>query len=381
MVPRSLSKDSSPWQFSDYPGLELPAPANLPLGQGSSELVMWPPEEEGVVATTFPVTISNLWHRSCGSPSSPFHCSTISMPLVWKPLLRPWHRSYLYCKMEEQRSTGVMERFLGGLINKTRTLLFRCISCGPIPQHIAFIMDGNRRFAKKWQLEEGAGHKAGFLALISVLKYCYEMGVKYVTVYAFSIDNFNRRPDEVQYVMDLMREKIEAFLKEIDIVNKYGVRVLFIGNLDRLYEPVRIAAKQAMEATAHNTNTYLLICVAYASSYEIQRAVTYACQEKSGGVPELGVNGNGNMSRIGDQAIKVVDLEKHMYMGVVPNPDILVRSSGETRLSDFLLWQTTNCVLYSPKALWPEMGLRQIIWGILKYQRNYYYLEKQKKLD
>ncbi|KAK9074807.1 hypothetical protein SSX86_003126 [Deinandra increscens subsp. villosa] len=267
--------------------------------------------------------------------------------------------------MEEQKPVGVMSRFLGSLIGRIRTLLFSVISIGPIPQHIAFIMDGNRRFAKKWQLEEGAGHKAGFLALISILKYCYEIGVKYVTVYAFSIDNFNRRPDEVQYVMDLMHEKIEAFMQEVDIVNRYGVRVLFIGDLDRLYEPVKIAAQKAMEATVHNTNTYLLICTAYASSHEIQHAVSFACQEKIDGVP----------------AMEVANLEKHMYMGVVPDPDILIRSSGVTRLSDFLLWQTAKCVLYSPKALWPEMGLLGLVWGILKFQRNYYYMEKKKKLD
>ncbi|KAK9071480.1 hypothetical protein SSX86_010049 [Deinandra increscens subsp. villosa] len=100
-----------------------------------------------------------------------------------------------------------MTKFLGGLNCTLRKLLFGAISTRPIPQHIAFIMDGNRRFAKKWKLTEDGGHKAGFLALMLVLKYCCEIGVKYVTVYAFSLDNFNRRPDEVQYVMELMQEK------------------------------------------------------------------------------------------------------------------------------------------------------------------------------
>nr|GEU61373.1 rubber cis-polyprenyltransferase HRT2 [Tanacetum cinerariifolium] len=313
--------------------------------------------------------------------------------------------------MQEHRSVGVMNRFLGGLVRTMRRLLFRVIAVGPIPipQQIAFIMDGNRRIAKKWQLEEGAGHKAGFLALMAVLKYCYEKECKYVTVYAFSIDNFSRSPDQVQYLMELMHEKIEAFMNEVDIVNNYGVRVVFVGDLDRLYEPVKIAAQQAMAVTAHNTKTYLLICEAYSSSHEIQHAVSYACKEKSGGVQalanpelltrvlgrgqmgrvgsvwvigakkewglspkanvrvlhtaelnvtELSINGNGNVSHGVAEVIKVMDLEKHMYMGVVPDPEILVRSLGETRLSNFLLWQSTNSVLYSPKALWPGMGLR-----------------------
>lgn len=277
--------------------------------------------------------------------------------------------------MEDERPTGVIGKMLGGVNRTMRRLLFNFMSLGPIPQHIAFIMDGNRRFAKKWNLEEGAGHKAGFLALMSVLKYCYEVGVKYVTVYAFSLDNFNRRPDEVKYVMDIMHEKIVGFLKELEMVNRYGVRVLFIGDLNRLDEPVRIAAEKAMEATAKNTKTYLLVCVAYTSSHEIPRAVYEACQEKSRGFELASNESNNNV----DDVIKVVDLEKHMYMGVAPDPDILVRSSGETRLSNFLLWQSTNSLLYSPKALWPEMGFWQVVWGILKYQKSYYYLEKKKK--
>ncbi|KAI3668880.1 hypothetical protein L6452_40097 [Arctium lappa] len=275
-------------------------------------------------------------------------------------------------EMAEERTSGVIGRFLGSLNSRMRRFLFDFMSAGPIPQHIAFIMDGNRRFAKKWKLEEGAGHKAGFLALMSVLKYCYEAGVKYVTVYAFSLDNFNRRPDEVQYVMDLMHEKIEGFLKELNMVNRYGIRVLFIGDLNRLQEPVRVAAERAMEATSRNTNTYLLVCVAYTSSHEIPRAIYEACQARAS-------NNEGGDDDDGMRMIKVVDLEKNMYMGVVPDPDILVRSSGETRLSNFLLWQTGSSLLYSPKALWPEMGLRHVIWGIFKYQRNYYYLEKNKK--
>jgi len=284
-------------------------------------------------------------------------------------------------QVEFSAPNGMMGNLLGGLNSTLRKLLFRVISSRPIPEHIAFILDGNRRFAKKWKLTEGAGHKAGFFALMSVLKYCYEIGVKYVTIYAFSLDNFNRRPDEVQYLMELMQEKIEGFMKELSRINEYGVRVLFIGDLDKLSEPVRIAAKKAMEVTSKNSTTYLLVCVAYTSSHEIPRAIHEACKEKSGASDIRVMNGNGytNGNHGDEGVIKVVDVEKHMYMGVAPDPDILLRSSGETRLSNFLLWQTTNCMLYSPKALWPEMGFWQVVWGILEFQNNYKYLEKKKK--
>lgn len=270
-----------------------------------------------------------------------------------------------------------------------RKFLFSILCVGPIPDHIAFIMDGNRRYAKKQKLEEGSGHKAGFLALMSLLKYCYELGVKYTTIYAFSIDNFRRRPEEVQYVMDLMLEKIEGLLKEESIVNQFGVRVSFVGNLKLLNEPVRVAAEKVMIATANNTKTRLLICVAYTSSDEIVNAVQESCREKWHGIKALNGMKNDEIQALDGEMseeyqeknpdIKLVDLEKNMYMAIAPDLDILIRSSGETRLSNFLLWQATNTLLCCPRALWPEMGLWNLVWAVLKFQRNYSYMEKKKK--
>ncbi|XLS71143.1 hypothetical protein HN51_028008, partial [Arachis hypogaea] len=132
---------------------------------------------------------------------------------------------------------GITSNLLGGLSSYLRRCIFGILSMGPVPHHIAFIMDRNRRFAKKSNLAEGIGHKAGFLSLISMLRYCYELGVKYVTVYAFSINNFKRKPKEVQSLMELMREKIEELLQNESIINEYGVKLCFIGNLQLLAEP------------------------------------------------------------------------------------------------------------------------------------------------
>ncbi|XP_054824136.1 dehydrodolichyl diphosphate synthase CPT3 isoform X2 [Prosopis cineraria] len=329
---------------------------------------------------------------------------------------------------------------------------------GPVPDHIAFIMDGNRRYAKKRNMAEGDGHKAGFSALLSMLRYCYELGVKYVTVYAFSIDNFKRQPKEVQSLMDLMREKIEELLQEESIVNEYGIRLHFIGNLQLLTEPVRAAVEKAMRVTAQNNQRVLLLCVAYTSRDEIVRAVQESCKDKWNEVQasKEAKGSNGVITRIDEgpkrnstcaldqhsckdylnatkacsaskgakdaggrdgqfahavkqrhnycgetgiipcngvidstegirykegelPAIKLVDIEKHMYMAVAPDPDILIRSSGETRLSNFLLWQTSTCPLYAPAALWPEIGLRHLIWAVLSFQRHHSYLEKKRK--
>lgn len=281
------------------------------------------------------------------------------------------------------RINWIFENFVTFL----RKCILRVLSVGPIPEHIAYIMDGNRRYAKKQNMIEGTGHRVGFLALMSMLKYCYEMGVRYVTIYAFSIDNFKRRPEEVQSLMDLMQEKIEGLMEEESIVNRYGVRVHFLGNLKLLSEPVRLAAERAMVATANNSKAVLSICVAYNSTNEIVHAVEKACEEKWEEISLLNASGSG-YGLIGleciekderENLIKLIDIEKHMYVSIAPDPDILIRTSGETRLSNFLLWQSAYCYLYSTPVLWPEIGFRHLLWAILNFQRNHFYLEKKRK--
>lgn len=274
--------------------------------------------------------------------------------------------------------------FLGSFLRKC---IFSVLSAGPVPNHIAFIMDGNRRYAKKWNLLEGAGHRAGYLALTNMLKYCYEFGVKYVTIYAFSIDNFKRRPEEVQSTMQLIQEKIEDLIKEESLVNQYGVRIYFLGNLKLLSKPVRLAAERAMLATAGNSKAVLLICLAYTSSDEIVHAVQECCEETWDEVRALQSSGAGNglnLLRENEKhkrkhAIAVNDVEKHMYAAVAPDPDIIIRTSGETRLSNFLLWQSANCLLYSPSIFWPEIGFRHLVWVVLDFQRNFSYLKEKRK--
>lgn len=291
--------------------------------------------------------------------------------------------------MESNSIAGrLMSTLCGTAVRYTRRFLFRILSSGPIPNHVAFILDGNRRFSRKWELGEGNGHRAGFLSLMCLMKYCYELGIKYVTVYAFSIDNFNRKPHEVKYVMELMLEKIEGMLKEESIMKRYGVRVYFIGKLELLEERIRVAAEMAMKATEMNDQIFLLICVCYTSTNEIVQSAEECCKEvwkteieqpKPNGVriheeEETGEIRNG---RNGD-GIKVPDIEKNMYMGVAPDVDILVRTSGETRLSNFLSWQTWNGLLYSPEALWPEIGLPHLVWAVLNFQKAYPLFQKRK---
>lgn len=282
-----------------------------------------------------------------------------------------------------------MEKAVGSMVSQIFEnlvcLIRKFIFC--IPNHIAFIMDGNRRYAKKRGLMEGVGHKVGFLALMSMLRCCHELGVRYVTVYAFSIDNFKRSPKEVQSLMELMQEKIDDLIKEESIVNRFGLRIYFIGNLKLLSEPVRLAAEKAMLATAKNSKAVLCICVAYTSTNEIVNAVKESIEEKWDELSVLNASGAGyGLIKLGgsegderEQLIKLIDIEKHMYMAVAPEPDIIIRTSGEIRLSNFLLWQSAVCYLYSPSVLWPEVGFHHFLWAILNFQRNHSYLYKKWK--
>ncbi|XP_071691548.1 dehydrodolichyl diphosphate synthase CPT3-like [Rutidosis leptorrhynchoides] len=262
--------------------------------------------------------------------------------------------------MDVKHVTRVSE-FVGGFIRKC---IFNILSVSVIPNHIAFIMDGNRRYSQKHNMINGAGYRVGFSALMSMLRYCYELGVKYVTVYAFSIDNFKRNPEEVESLMDLMVEKIERLIKEEIIIRQYGTRVRFIGNLTLLSESVRLAAERPWMPLPKTLKSVLLICVAYTSIDEILHGVRESCED--------------NLND-GSVKISVSDIERRMYMGGAPDPDIIIRTSGETRLSNFLLWQSGKCLLYSPSVLWPEIGFMHLVCAVLDFQKHFYYLNKQKQ--
>lgn len=290
----------------------------------------------------------------------------------------------------EKGGSGYISGLLGSILSFLRRCLFRVLSFGPIPHHIAFILDGNRRYACIHHLEPRMGHRYGFLALLFILKYCYELGVKYITIYAFSIDNFKRKPDEVQFLMDLILEKIEVLLREENIVKQYGVKVEFLGNLNLLPEPIRIVAEKAMAATAQNNGPVILVCVAYTCTDEIVHAIQGLYREKQARIQKTeGEKQRGDHddpvehsegSNVEEFSVSPVDLERHMYFAGYPDPDVLIRTSGEMRLSNFLLWQSTFSLLYNHKVLWPDISLWHLVRAILQYQRVQPFLEKKKRM-
>ncbi|KAF3339206.1 dehydrodolichyl diphosphate synthase 6-like isoform X3 [Carex littledalei] len=187
------------------------------------------------------------------------------------------------------------------------------------------------------------------------------MGVKYVTVYAFSIDNFRWDPHEVQALMDLIKAKIDQLLTEESLLKKFDARINFRGNLELLTDLVRLSAKRAMDMTVYNKGPVLSVCVAYTSTDEITHAVEASLREKRKNVQ-----------------IDVCDLDRNMYTAGCVEPDIIIRTSGETRLSNFLLWQSDFTHLQNPKPYWPEFSLRHLVCAVLEYQKVHGYLKKCK---
>lgn len=332
------------------------------------------------------------------------------MRFIWEDVLRP--RS-LYSKTKRRLVEWSSELVNSLLLHRTaksgvgghahnfpkscaycflRRCFLRAVAVGPVPRHVAFIMDGNRRFARENGLKMGSGHYAGFMSLLTVMDVCQEMGVKYVTFYAFSIDNFRRKPEFVSFLFAVLEEKLELLCKNRELLVGLGVKFNFVGDMKLMPETIQTMAQTVSEATKDSKGVVLSLVLAYTSTDEITRAAQESCREKlraskSTELEEEIVNCavDPTSERSADPtngSITVEDLERHMYIykAGLPDADILVRSSGETRLSNYLLWQTTNCLLVSPDELWPEMCAKTMVRTVLEYQKVHGYLKRKKAL-
>ncbi|KAF2987609.1 hypothetical protein EK904_013439 [Melospiza melodia maxima] len=201
-----------------------------------------------------------------------------------------------------------------------------CLQAGPMPKHVAFIMDGNRRYAQKCHVERQQGHSQGFDKLAQTLRWCLNLGIREVTVYAFSIENFKRSKEEVDGLMDLARQKFSRLLEEQENLKKHGVCIRVLGDLPLLPVDIQELIAQAVLATRNYNKCFLNVCFAYTSRHEISNAV----REMAWGV-EQGLLEPSDVS----ESL----LDKCLYTNNSPDPDLLIRTSGEVRLSDFLLWQ------------------------------------------
>ena len=213
-----------------------------------------------------------------------------------------------------------------------------------IPHHIAIVMDGNGRWATKRFLPRVAGHKKGVDALRACVRHCGDIGVKVLTVFAFSSENWNRPPDEVSGLMELLAM---ALAREVPQLQSEGVRIHFIGDRSRLSDKVRHGLEQAEAMTAGNTRLVFNICFNYGGRWDIAQAAA-----------KLAARG---------EAITEASLDRAMALSHVPDPDLLIRTGGEQRISNFLLWQGAYSELYFTEKLWPEFDAAAIDAAIADY--------------
>jgi len=239
------------------------------------------------------------------------------------------------------------------------------LKAGPIPKHVAFIMDGNRRFARTNSLKTIDGHSQGFQKLAEVLKWCNSLNIKQVTVYAFSLENFKRSDQEVNDLMDLASNKLNNVLKEKQRLMDQGVCIRFIGDKKRLPQDLQQTVQELESATKDNKICFLNVCIAYTSRYEMVEGIKCL------------INGVEN------EQIFIEDIDEMLFEKVlqVPKVDLLIRTSGEIRLSDFLLWQCSSSVLSFIKSYWPDFSVWQFYLIILEYQRAVKNKENIKKID
>ncbi len=230
------------------------------------------------------------------------------------------------------------------------------VKSGPIPNHIAIIMDGNRRFARELFLPPTEGHKEGRSKLEEVMEWGREIGVRILTVYAFSTENFRRSRDEVE---ELMRLFAENFRKAADDerVHKHRIKIRAIGKRELLPENVRSAIEYAEERTKDYEDFIYNIAVAYGGREEIVDAIRKIAEDVRDGKLRI-------------EEITEKKVSEYMYTGDVPDPDLILRTSGEERISNFLLWQLAYSELYFTDVYWPGFRKIDFLRAIRDYQRR-----------
>lgn len=221
-------------------------------------------------------------------------------------------------------------------------------------EHIAIIMDGNRRWAKERNLPSAMGHKKGVDSLKNILRACNDFSIKYLTVYAFSTENWNRKKEEVEFLMNLVAVTLTNELAEM---HKENVQIHFIGDLTKLSDKLQKILANAVETTKNNTGVVLQIALNYGSRDEIVHAVQK--------IVESGVKSD----EIDEQLIS-----ENLYTAGVPDPDILIRTGGEQRISNYLLWQIAYSEIIIRSEFWPDFDKNSLKDSILEFgkrQRRY----------
>jgi len=240
------------------------------------------------------------------------------------------------------------------VIFKEMSRLLEQINKDTIPQHLAIIMDGNGRWAKAKGMFRSMGHENGTKAVREITEACVEINVPYLTLYAFSTENWNRPKMEVELLMRLL---VSSLKKEIKLLDKHNIKLNAIGNLDALPSKAQKELKDVIEKTKNNTKMTLTLALSYGSREEITKTIQEISLKVKKGL-------------ISPENIDEKLINNHLYTQDLPDVDLLIRTSGEQRISNFLLWQLAYAELYFTDVLWPDYTKNHLFEAILNYQNR-----------
>ena len=223
-----------------------------------------------------------------------------------------------------------------------------------IPQHVAIIMDGNGRWAKSKGLDRIFGHREGVDSVDKVMEAASDLGVKYITLYAFSTENWNRPEQEVNALMEILSQALKKYIEKI---SKNNVRLMVVRNKSRLSQLTLSNLSEAEKMTEMNTGLTMILAISYSSRWEIvEAAKRIASEVKAGSL---------NVDQIDEKVFS-----DHLATAGIPDPDLLIRTSGELRISNFLMWQLSYSELYFTPVSWPEFKTEQFFEAIIDYQKR-----------
>ena len=223
-----------------------------------------------------------------------------------------------------------------------------------LPSHVAIIMDGNGRWAQHRGLDRIFGHQQGVKAVREVIETAAELEIGYLTLYAFSTENWGRPDEEVSALMGIM---IQSLSNETDTLLKNNIRLRAIGDLDRLAEDVKERLFETIRLTSVSTGLNLIIAMSYSSRWEITRAARKISSDAKNGI-------------IDPDLIDEDDFEKYLTTYGIPDPELMIRTSGELRISNFLLWQVAYTEFYFTQTLWPDFGKDDFYYAIIDFQKR-----------
>lgn len=223
-----------------------------------------------------------------------------------------------------------------------------------LPQHLAIIMDGNGRWAGRRHLPRVAGHRAGVKAAREIIESCARLKLPYLTLYAFSLENWRRPQAEVDFLMRLLREYLK---RELPSIHKNNIRLLIIGRSEQLPEGVRRDIEHGMQMTARNTGMKLVVALNYGGRAEMVDAFNAMLEH---------VRSNGLSAFQADEQT----ISEHLYTAGLPDPDLLIRTSGEMRVSNFLLWQIAYAEIYVTETLWPDFSRARLLDALVDFQKR-----------